>query len=90
MAEEEERDILKRHDMTPRAHLHTGIEKSRDEGICGNVSTVRVLVYVCVRVCSYLGEGCYPLGQFSLYLRQRLGLPHGLLELLLCELQPLL
>lgn len=78
--------MLKRHDMTPRAHLHIGKEKSRDEDICGNVSTV--CVPICV--CSYLGEGCYPLGQFSLYLRQRLGLPHGLLELLLGELQPLL
>lgn len=47
MAEEEERDMLKRHDMTPRAHLHIGIEKSRDEGICGNVSTVHVAVHVC-------------------------------------------
>lgn len=35
---------------------------------------------------SYLGEGRYPLSQFGLYLRQRLSLPHGLLELLLCEL----
>lgn len=42
MAEEEERDMLKRHDMTPRAHLHIGKEKSRDEDICGNVSTVCV------------------------------------------------
>lgn len=76
MAEEEERDMLKRHDMTPRAHLHIGIEKSRDEGHLSE----------CVWESSHLGEGCYPLSQLSLYLRQRLSLPHGLLELLLSEL----
>lgn len=42
----------------------------------------------CARL--YLGEGCYPLGQFCFHLRQSLSLPHGLLELLLREFQPLL
>lgn len=39
---------------------------------------------------SYLREGRYPLRQLGLDLRQRLGLPHRLLQLLLGELQPLL
>lgn len=45
----------------------------------------------CVCVCVYdLGKCCHPLCQFSLHLWQRLSLPHGLCQPLLCHLQHLL
>lgn len=75
--------MLKGHDMTPRVHIHSRIENMKRRAHlweCVN----SMCVYV--RVCWYLGEGCYPLCQLSLHLRQRLRLPHGLLELLLCQL----
>ena len=44
-----------------------------------------------VRVClCYLGKCCHSLRKFSLHLWQRLSLPHGLSQPLLCHLQHLL
>ena len=88
MAEEEERDTLTRHDTTPCAHTSQQIQRRGQVSECGNITCVDVCVCVCLS--SYLCEGRYPLGQLRLHLGQRLGLPHGLLELLLRQLQPLL